>query len=113
MILQSLKEQKDALAIVGFDFLVLNKKLVQPVKIDGVSPEFSTISSKKYSLSRPLFVYFKKEQLTMIPRMSQFIKELISKETVGRKGYLVHSGLVPLNDKEVATLEKNIGAIIE
>jgi len=113
LVLKNLKENSDAFAIVGFNFLVSNKNFVQSVKIDGVEANFANISSKKYVLSRPLYVYFKKENLVVVPRIGEFIKELIGKETLGSKGYLINSGLVPLSDKEVLSLQKNILPLVD
>ncbi|MDX2082867.1 MAG: substrate-binding domain-containing protein [Rickettsiales bacterium] len=108
LIVQNIKDNPDAFGIFGFNFLVANTSSIQPVSIDGVIPSYKTISSKKYELSRPLFVYFKKEHLKLMPQMADFIKEIISTETIGKKGYLVHSGLIALNDEELQEVRKNI-----
>jgi phosphate transport system substrate-binding protein len=107
-IVRSLKNNPAALGIFGFNFLVVNPQKIQPVKINGVLPDYNTISSKKYDLSRPLFVYFKKENIDLIPEMRDFIREIVNPETIGKNGYLVHSGLVPLSDKEIKELRKEI-----
>lgn len=107
VIVRQLKDNQEALGIFGFNFLVVNKKTVQAVAIDRVVPSFTTIASKQYELARPLYVYFKKEHLKLIPQMTDFIKELVSAETIGSKGYLVNSGLIALSDKEQKEVEKN------
>jgi phosphate transport system substrate-binding protein len=101
LIVQNLKNNPDSFGILGFNFLVVNKDIIQAAKINNIEPTFESISSKKYRLSRPLFVYFKREHLDLMPRMRDFIKEIISTETIGRKGYLLHSGLVALSNSEV------------
>jgi phosphate transport system substrate-binding protein len=112
LIAKNLKNNPDAFGIVGFNFLVANKSM-NSASINGVKANFSNITSKKYSLSRPLYVYFKKENLTLIPRLGEFVNELISNETLGRKGYLTHNGLVPLSDKEIGLLQKNIRPLVD
>lgn len=107
-ILRSLRTNNNALGIFGFNFLVVNPDKIQPVKIDGQYPTYETISSKKYDLSRPLFVYFKKDHLDLIPQMRDFIHEIINAETIGQKGYLVHNGLVPQGNAELLQLKKEI-----
>jgi len=102
-----LKETKEALGIFGFNFLAVNGKTIQAVSVDNIAPTFDTISSKKYPLSRPLFVYFKKENLSTTPQMRDFVKEIISEETIGQKGYLARSGLIALGDKELFEIHKN------
>lgn len=107
VIVQNLKENPDALGIFGFNFLVVNKKSIQAVSIDNILPSSETISSKKYELSRPLFVYFNKDHLKLMPQMADFIKEIVSEETIGDKGYLVRSGLIALSDNELQEVRKN------
>ncbi|NBV05985.1 MAG: phosphate ABC transporter substrate-binding protein [Proteobacteria bacterium] len=113
LIVQNLKDHPDALGIFGFNFLVVNTKSIQAVAVDNVEPSFVTIASKKYELSRPLFVYFKKEHLNLLPEMRDFIKEIISSETIGKKGYLLHNGLIALSDEELQQVRKNILAEIK
>ncbi len=108
VIVRQIKDNRDALGIFGFNFLAVNQQIVQAASIDGVYPSFETIASKKYELSRPLFVYFKKEHLKLMPQMADFIKEMVSSETIGPKGYLVNSGLIALSDKEQKEIEKNV-----
>ncbi len=108
VIIEHLKTNSDAFGIFGFNFLVENQHLIQAAEIDGVTPNFSTISSKKYSLSRPLFIYFKKENLNSTPSMREFIQEIISSETIGSKGYLVRSGLISMSDAELEEVRKSI-----
>jgi phosphate transport system substrate-binding protein len=100
-IVRSLKQNPQALGIFGFNFLVVNPNAIQPVKIEGLNPTYQNISSKAYELSRPLYIYFKKEHLDLIPYMRDFITEIVNPETIGRKGYLVHNGLVAMGDEEL------------
>lgn len=112
VIVQALAKDPDALGIFGFNFLEVNKRVIQPIAIDNIAPSFETIASKKYELSRPLFVYFKKEHLDLIPQMRDFIKEIISEETIGKKGYLVNSGLISMSSKELRQVRSEILAQI-
>ncbi len=107
-IIEHLKTNSDAFGIFGFNFLVENQNIIQAAEIDGVTPNFSTIASKKYSLSRPLFIYFKRENLNSTPQMREFIQEIISAETIGSKGYLTRSGLISMSDAELDEVRKNI-----
>lgn len=88
-------------------FLVENKNVIQAAAIDNVAPTFTSIAYKKYSLSRPLFVYFKKENLNSTPHMREFIQEIISPDTIGAKGYLLNSGLIALSNAELEEVRKN------
>ena len=42
-----------------------------------------------------------------MPQMKDFIKEIVSPETIGKKGYLLHVGLVALSDSELKEVRKN------
>lgn len=108
LIVQALKSNRKAFGIFGFNFLIANRAVIQPVKINNIEPSAANIASKSYELSRPLFVYFKKEHLNLISGMRDFIKEIINPETIGRKGYLIHNGLVVMPEAELQQVRKNI-----
>lgn len=101
LIVQKLKNDKDALGIFGFSFLEENHEVIQSALINNVVPSFENIVSGSYPVSRPLFIYFKKEHLSLIPQMREFVKEIISKDTIGKDGYLLQKGLIPLTDDEL------------
>ena len=108
LIVQKLKNNPQALGILGFSFLQENKKTIQPVIIDNFAPTFENIVSNKYKISRPLFVYFKPEHLNLIKGMSEFIAEIVNKNTLGNQGYLLQTGLLPLSDQEIAKMEAEL-----
>jgi len=108
LILQKLKNDAEALGIFGFSFLEENKNSIKSVKIDFVEPTFESIISLKYPVSRPLFIYFKKEHFELVPGMKEFIRAIISKDTLGKDGYLVQKGLIPLTDSELKKLRDEI-----
>ncbi len=113
LIIQALKGDKDAFGIFGFNFLIANNAVIKGMQIDGSSPDYKTIAAKKYPLSRPLFVYFKKEHLNLLPELKDFIGEIINQETIGPKGYLINGGLVAMNQKELKEMQKNISLKIK
>lgn len=108
LIVAKLKNNHDALGIFGFNFLEENKQILQASKIDGVEPSFESIIEGSYKISRPLFVYFKKEHLDLIFSMRQFVGEIISKNTLGFEGYLMQKGLIPLTDLELKAVREQI-----
>lgn len=107
VLIRNLKENPNSLGIFGFNFLVANRSVIKAVAIDNVLPTKETIASKSYELSRPLFVYFKKQHIDLISGMSEFVAEIVSPETIGRNGYLLHSGLIALSDFELNEVRKN------
>lgn len=110
LIVQNLKTNPNAFGILGYDFLTANKKIIKAVPVDGIYPTPKSIATKKYSLSRPLFIYFKKEHLDLVPKTREFIAEIINSETIGSKGYLINNGLVAMSGAELEETQKNISS---
>lgn len=108
LIVQKLKNDRDALGIFGFSFLEENRGTLQPVIIDKIYPSFANIASGSYSVSRPLFIYFKKEHLNLVKGMREFVQEIISKNTIGVDGYLLQKGLIPLTDLELKKVRDEV-----
>lgn len=101
LIVQKLKNNADALGIFGFSFLEENRHVVKPVRINKVMPTFKNIVKGSYPVSRPLYIYYKAQNLDIIPGMKEFIAEIISPNTIGNDGYLMQKGLIPLTDLEL------------
>ena len=108
LIVQKLKNDADALGIFGFSFLEENHQSIQPAIINLVSPSFDNIVSGAYPVSRPLFIYFKKEHLNLVAGMRQFVDEIVSKNTIGSDGYLLQKGLIPLTDLELKKVRNEV-----
>lgn len=97
LIIQKLQRNPDALGIFGFSFLDQNADLVKGSLIDGAAPEFETIASGEYPVSRPLYFYVKKSHVSEIPGMEAFLTEFTSEKAMGEEGYLTDKGLIPLD----------------
>ena len=79
--------------------------------IEGVKPEFETISDGSYPVSRPLFFYVKKAHVGVIPGIKEYLAEFTSTKSMGQEGYLAERGLIPLPGDEykgVADAVKNL-----
>ncbi len=105
LIVQKLKNDKDAIGIFGFSFLGENKNSIQGLNIDLTEPSFANILSGKYGMSRPLFIYYKADHLDLAPGMKQFIREIVAKDALGTSGYLAKKGLIPLSDSELKKIK--------
>ncbi len=96
VIVQKLEGNPNAIAIFSFGFLRNNRNKVQALAINGVLPSAQTITSGRYPLSRPLYMYVKQDQIKKVPGINEYLEEFLSDHTSGPQGYLIKKGLVPL-----------------
>ena len=96
LIVQKLQANPNALGIFGFSFLEQNSNAIKDVPIDGVKASYETIADGSYKVARPLFIYFKKQHVGVIPGLQEFIAEFTSDQALGEDGYLAEKGLVTL-----------------
>jgi phosphate transport system substrate-binding protein len=97
LIVQKIQGNPNALGIFGYSFLEENVSVIKGATINGVVPDYDTIKSGDYAISRPLFVYFKKEHFDVIPNLKEFMEEYQSEDALGEEGYLTDKGLISLN----------------
>lgn len=96
LIIQKLQSNATALGIFGYSFLEENKGKVQGSLIDGTAPDYAHIEDGSYGISRSLFIYVKNAHIGKTPGLAEFAKEITSTAAIGKKGYLVSRGLLPL-----------------
>ncbi len=106
LIVKKLQANKHSLGIFGFSFLDQNLNTIQGSVIEGVTPTFENISDGSYSVSRPLFVYAKKQNKAFVKGIKEFAQELTSDAALGADGYLSERGLIPLSKDEISTMQK-------
>ena len=95
LIIQKLRNEPMAIGILGYSVTKQYRDLVSPLKVDGVSPSDSTITSGEYPISRPLYLYVKLAHLSAIPGIREFMKEMVSERAIGEFGYLLDKGIIP------------------
>ena len=100
LIVQKLDANPAAVGIFGYSFLEQNTDKVQALPIDGVRPQFETISNGTYPIARPLYFYVKKAHVGVIPGIDGYLREFTGETAAGDFGYLSDLGLVPLPDDE-------------
>jgi phosphate transport system substrate-binding protein len=96
LIVQKLEANPQAFGVFGFSFLEENEGKVKGAKIEGEAPTYETIAAGSYKVSRPLFIYAKKQHVGTIPGMAEFVAEYTSAKAIGEDGYLADKGLIPL-----------------
>ncbi|MBG1233746.1 substrate-binding domain-containing protein [Aestuariivirga litoralis] len=95
-IIQKLEADPTVLALFGYSNVALNGSKIKAAKVEGEAPSVEAVQNGKYKLSRPLFVYVKKDHMAATPDMAAFIAEYMSAKAIGDEGYLADKGLIPL-----------------
>ncbi|WP_246210251.1 substrate-binding domain-containing protein [Wolbachia endosymbiont of Atemnus politus] len=111
IIIPKLKSNKNALEIFSFIFLVRNQDKIQGSTIAEIEPTYENISSEKYILARPLYLYIKKEHLNTIDGLREFIREVISSISA-ENGYLSRLGLIPLSNEDMKKVSAKVHDIV-
>ncbi len=102
LIVQKLQANPDAVGIFGYSFLEENSKTINDIKVDGVEATYETIADGSYKMSRPLYVYAKKQHIDSIAGMKEFIAEYTSAKALGPDGYLADKGIITLPEDQAA-----------
>lgn len=107
-IIQALLRSHGAVGVAGFSYLNQNSDRVKPATINGVLPEFESILSGDYALSRSLYLYVKGAHMREIRAIRAFLEEAFSDEAMGEAGYLVQKGLIPLRTEQLRLVRSKI-----
>ena len=106
LLINKMAGDKQLFAIFGFSYLDSSRDKVQAAKIEGSVISLDSIQSYDYPIARPLFIYFKKEHMDLVPGLKKFMKTYISKKAMGPRGYLMDLGLVPLDKATFKEMKK-------
>lgn len=107
LIVQKLEKNPAALGVFGFSFLDQNRDKVQGSKVGGMEPQFDTIASGEYPVSRSLYFYVKNAHAKVVPGIKKYVREFTSEKAWGPEGYLSEKGMIPLSDDIRKKLAKN------
>ena len=108
VIVAKLEQNKNAFGVFGYSFLEENSAKLRGVPLNGVTPEFDSITSDKYPGSRRMYVYLKKAHVGVVPGIDKFAAEYVSAKALGEDGYLAKKGLVTLPKAEADAVRKSI-----
>ena len=111
LIVQKLEANANSLGIFGFSFLDQNADKIQASLIDKEAPTFQTLADGKYPVSRPLFIYVKKDHVGVIPGIAEYLAEFTSERAWGDEGYLAEKGLIPSPKDERKTIAADAKAL--
>jgi len=108
LIIQKLKQDRDAIGIFGYNFLLENDDKVSGIAIDGIYPTQTTIANRSYPITRQLYLYVNIAHLRTMPSLQSFLELFFGQSMLSRDGLLVEMGLVPLLEKERVRMQKRI-----
>jgi len=111
LIVQKLAGNPNAVGIFGYSFLEENRDKVQGAEIDGVIPDFDTIASGEYPVSRSMFFYIKVAHVGKIPGIQEYAIEFTSNKAMGEDGYLAERGLIPLSEDRLKKVQATVKAM--
>lgn len=97
VLLGRLRDDASAVGVLSLSYLEQNRPDIQAARIEGIAPSIASVSSWKYPLSRPLFIYVKTAHVGPVPGLAEFVQEFVSERAAGAQGYLVDKGLAPTN----------------
>ena len=108
LIVAKLEQNRNAFGVFGYSFLEENTAKLRGVPLDGINPEYDTITSGKYPGARQMYVYLKKAHVSVVPGIDKFAAEYVSPKAIGEDGYLAKKGLVTLPKAEADAVRKSI-----
>jgi len=108
LIVQKLEANANAMGVFGYAFLEENADQVQGSIVDGVLPDFDTITGGQYHISRPLYFYIKKAHVGKIPGIQEFAIEFTSNKAMGEDGYLSEKGLITLSEESLKQVQADV-----
>lgn len=111
VVVQKLLTNQNAVGVVGFSFLEENSGKIKAITVDKTEPTYENISSGKYVISRPLYIYVKKAHINKAAGLKEFLKEYMDEKTAGDTGSLAMKGLVALPKGEREAIRKLINSL--
>jgi phosphate transport system substrate-binding protein len=92
LVVQKIEANPKAVGIFGYSYLESNSDKLKGLTIDGVEPTYDNISSFKYPGARPLYIYYKKAHVGVIPGLAEFIAQWV--KDWGKDGPLAKAGFI-------------------
>lgn len=111
IIVQRLQTNPGTLGIMGYSFLEENLDVVKAATVEGVAPDFDHIADGSYPVSRSLYLYVKKDHVSLTPGLQEFLTEYTSEDAVGEYGYLADKGLIPLQPEALAAQRSRVAKL--
>jgi len=102
LIVQRIRENKDAVGVFGYSFLAENSDTISAATVDGVAPTTESISREEYPVARSLWFYIKQAHEGVVPGIEEYVSLFMDDIMIGEDGLLIDEGLIPLPGSESA-----------
>lgn len=96
------------MGIFGYSFLEENRGKLAAAVLDGIAPMEDDIISGRYPLSRPLFIYAKRRNISFVAGLKEFLNFYVSPAAMGPGGFLPKHGLVPLDTAQLTRVRESV-----
>lgn len=96
LIVQRIRQNREAVGIFGFSFLEENRDTIAGATIDGAVPTVESISSGEYPVSRSMWLYIKAAHEAAVTGLDEFLDLFMDELMIGEGGLLVDEGLIPM-----------------
>ena len=104
-LVQTLTQAPDHLGVFGYAVLDQNRRLLQGVSLQSVTPDREAITTGRYPVSRTLYLYIDADAG---PAVRDYVAELLSDAAAGEDGYLERAGLLTLTPDERAVMRSRL-----
>ena len=98
LIVQKIAGSPGTVGAFGYSYLEENTDKLKGIALNGITPNYDTISSFKYPGARAMFIYVKNAHARAIPSIRGYVAEFAKETSWGRGGYLTRIGLIPSAD---------------
>jgi phosphate transport system substrate-binding protein len=112
LIVQKLEANPNAFGIFGFSYLENNRDKIQATTVEGVEISLGSIQDYSYPIARPLYFYVKKAHIGVIPGLQEYLVEFAGDDAIGEEGYLIDTGLVPLEPGQLSRLRADVRSLV-
>lgn len=106
--LSRLAANKNAMGVFGLSFYENNTDKLKVATVSGIVPSTKTVADGTYPVSRPLYMYVKKQHIGVVPGMQEYLDFFMSDDMAGPKGKLIDYGLV--SDPKLAETQAAVKA---
>ncbi|WP_120717129.1 substrate-binding domain-containing protein [Tsuneonella amylolytica] len=96
LIVQKIEGNPKAVGVFGFSYLEENIQKLQDLPMNGVEATYDNISNFTYPGARPLYVYYKKQHVGVIPGLGEYMAQWA--KSWGKGGPLSKIGFVAAPD---------------